>query len=91
MKRIAEVKHSSNQYEITDHSTLLLKIKFNKDEGGKGVFRCLPTLHQDVNYQTLKLLFLTNLIPTPITKLEIANVTTRIAMEEKYKPLRKPL
>ena len=33
------------------------------------------------------MLFLSNVIPTPITKLEIANVTTRIAMEEETQAL----
>ena len=77
---------------ITDHSTLMLKIDFNKAEGGKGVFRCLPALHKDVDYQRLirnaiKLILLSNVIPNAITKLEIANVTTRIAMEEEIKAL----
>ena len=53
MNRITEVKHIANRYEVTDHSTLLLKIDFNKAEGGKGVFRCLPGLHKDVDYQRL--------------------------------------
>ena len=35
MNRITEIKHSSNRYELTDNSTLLLKIDFNKAEGGK--------------------------------------------------------
>ena len=60
----------------------MLKIDFNKAEGAKGIFRCLPPLNKDVDYQRLirnapKLLFLSNVIPTPITKLEIVNVTFR--------------
>ena len=76
MNRITEGKHIANRYEVTDHSTLMLKIDFNKAEGGKGVFRCLPALHKDVDYQRLirnaiKRLLLSNLIPNPITKLEL--------------------
>ena len=37
MNRITEVKHIPNIYEVTDHSTLMLKIDFNKAKGDKGV------------------------------------------------------
>ena len=61
---------------------------------GKGVFRCLPELHKELNYQRLirnaiKLLCLENEIPAQITKLEIANVTTRIAKEVEIQTLLK--
>ena len=90
MNRITEVKHIANRYEVTDHYTLMLKIDFNKAEGGKCVFRCLLALHKDVDYQRLirnaiKIILLSNVIRNPITKIELANVTTRIAMEEEIK------
>ena len=50
---IKEIRHKSHIFDITDHSSIIMILDFNKAEGGPGIFRCKPSLHTSLEYQSL--------------------------------------
>ena len=47
------VKHIAHHYDNTDHSTVSIEIDITNSEIGKGIFRCPPNIHQNIDYQIL--------------------------------------
>ena len=50
---LKKVQHIAHHYDNTDHSTVALEIDITNSEMGKGIFRCLPNIHNNTDYQIL--------------------------------------
>ena len=50
---LKNVQHIAHHYENTDHSTISLDIDITNSEKGKGIFRCPPNIHNNIDYQIL--------------------------------------
>ena len=89
---LTNVEHIAHHYENTDHSTISLEIDITNSEIGKGVFRCPPNIHQNLNYQilmknTIKKAIFSSLEKTDKTQLQEALFDTRIKLYEEYMSL----
>ena len=89
---LKNVEHIAHHYENTDHSTISLEIDITNSEIGKGVFRCPPNIHKNLNYQilmknTIKKAIFSCLEKTDKTQLQEALFETRIKLYEEYMSL----
>ena len=77
---------------MSDHSTAVVKIHFNRAEKRKGIFRAGVNIHNNLDYQrliknTIKMSIFCTLKHTKITKLQQALVKARVEMEERLEAL----
>ena len=84
--------HIAHHYDNTDHSTLSLEIDITNTPKGKGIFRCPPNLHKDINYQiliknTIKKAIFSCISKTRKTELQEALFDTRLKLYEEYMSL----
>ena len=89
---LKNVEHIAHHYENTDHSTISLEIDITNSEIGKGVFRCPPNIHKNLNYQilmknTIKKAIFSCLEKTDKTQVQEALFETRIKLYEEYMSL----
>ena len=89
---IQNVTHIAHHFENTDHSTLSIEIDITKSETGKGIFRCPPNIHNDVDYQiliknTIKKAILSCRSKTQKNQMQEALFDTRIKLYEEYMSL----
>ena len=80
---LTNVQHIAHHYDNTDHSTISLEIDITKSTQGKGIFRCPPNLHNDINYQilirnTIKKAIFSALEKTQTIQVQEALLDTRI-------------
>ena len=91
---LKNVQHIAHHYENTDHSTLSLEIDITSSEMGKGIFRCPPNIHNNLDYQiliknTIKKAIFSCLEKTEKIQLQEALFDTRIKLYEEYISLHK--
>ena len=94
---IIDISHIPHSWEVSDHSTVLVKVDFNRAEKGKGIFRAGVSIHRNMDYQrliknTIKMSIFCCLKHTRLTKLQQALVKARVEMEGRLAALeRTPL
>ena len=79
----------AHHYDNTDHSTILLEIDITNTLKGKGIFRCPPNIHNNLDYQiliknTIKKSIFSSLEKTQKILLQEALFDTRIKLYEEY-------
>ena len=89
---LKNVQHIAHHYENTDHSTISLEIDITDSEMGKGIFRCPPHIHNNIDYQiliknTIKKAIFSCLEKTQKIELQEALFDTRIKLYEEYRSL----
>ena len=89
---LKNVQHIAHHYENTDHSTISLEIDITNSEMGKGIFRCPPNIHNNIDYQiliknTIKKAIFSCLEKTQKIELQEALFDTRIKLYEEYRSL----
>ena len=91
---LKNVQHIAHHYENTDHSTISLEIDITCSEKGKGIFRCPPNIHNNIDYQiliknTIKKAIFSSLEKNEKIKVQEALFDTRIKLYEEYTSLQR--
>ena len=89
---LKNVTHIAHNFDNTDHSTIALEIDITNSTKGKGLFRCPPHLHQNIDYQiliknTIKKAIFSCTAKTQKINLQEALFDTRIKLYEEYMSL----
>ena len=89
---LKNVQHIAHHYDNTDHSTISLEIDVTNSIRGKGIFRCPPNIHNNIDYQiliknTIKKAIFSSIEKTQKTNVQEALFDTRIKLYEEYKSL----
>jgi exonuclease III len=82
---LKKVSHTAQNYDVTDHATYYISLDITESKRGKGIFRCSPTMHKDIEYQrlirnTIRQSVYDSLKETPSIKLTEALFHSRILL-----------
>merc|ERR1712074_286009 len=91
---LKEVTHTHHHCsDVSDHSSVSMKIDITNSEQGKGIFKAPPKIHKNTNYIQLIKITIKNAIyeatnKTQKTELQFSLFNTRIALQEELETIK---